>query len=502
MLLLKGMVSQKKPEKRWEKLLWELGKDKAFFYVTLDPERALGLEDILPNYTIICPYKSQFVYNLRDRVNCIQVFVLEEHLSAEEVKRIVERGTYGILQSDLVKSYINTICHIFLDRERYDKNKKGAWKEKKAQIIVLKNSQLVENFCSKQGWKLLAPKAKVAEQFENKISQYRLLNDIVPYPKSFITNLGEMHEKIKEAGCFRDFKGESFAFTIRGLKRSPPCVERKQLAALALSDTLVLQFNRGHSGNSTYFIKSRGDLEKLYKLFPNRQCKISQYIKGTTYTLNCVVLKNGEVITGSLSEQITGLKSATNNPNTTCGNDFSSPGSLKKARVKRIQEIARKVGKVLHKKDYRGLFGIDVIIENSSGRIYFIEVNTHQPASISFEAKLHRKIGKMPLLAYLMLDYMGCPTPHIGNPPIILPFFAKQIIYRNKSSKALTLNDVEKTHKDKGLLARIKYIKPNEEIYRVQKLKGFEICRPTSSGEPRPLLGGTFVSLREIFMRF
>ncbi len=409
----------------WVNQLKELGKNKAFFYVTLDPERALGIEDILPNYTIICPYKSQLVHNLRDRKNCGQVLVLEEHLSSKEVKKIVERGTYGILQSELVRKHIQKTCD----------------SRKNVYVLVLKNSALIEDFCKKQGWKLLAPKARIAEQFENKISQFRLLNDVVPYPRSFITNLEKMRKEAKVASCFRDFKGESF----------------------------VLQFNRGHSGNSTYFIKLRGDLEKLYKLFPKRECKVSEYIKGKTYTINCVVLKNGEVITGSLSEQITGLKSATTNPNTTCGNNFTSPQKLKNPRIRQVQDIAEKIGRILHKERYRGLFGIDVIMENGSGRVYFIEVNTHQPASISFEAKLHRKIGKMPLLAYLMLDYAGCPTPRNGEPPIILPFPAKQIIYRNKGNKTLRLSDIEKKYKDKGLLARIKLIKPNEELYRIQK---------------------------------
>jgi predicted ATP-grasp superfamily ATP-dependent carboligase len=226
--------------------------------------------------------------------------------------------------------------------------------------------------------------------------------------------------------------------------------------------TFVLQFNRGHSGNSTYFIKLKKDLEKLARLYPNREAKISEYIKGKTYTLNCLVLGNGEVLTGSISEQITGLKSATNNPNTTCGNDFDSPKKLHRRTIKSIQKIAENTGKFLHKHKYRGFFGIDVIIENNTNNAYFIELNTHQPASISFEAKLHRDIGKAPLIAQFILD------KKLKTLPIILPFPAKQVIYRNKTNKILKYSDIKRRAGEAGLISRMKFIKPNEEIYRVQ----------------------------------
>jgi len=432
----------------------------AFFYVTLDPERALGLEDILPNYTIICPYKSALVdkirniHNFRDRESYVRLIVLEEHMRMEEIAKIIKRGTYGILRwcADQADPPIPP-------------RRKG--RSNTQNILVLKNSALIENLCKKQGWRLLAPKAKIAEKFENKISQYKALKNIVPYPRSTVATL------FKLSGSDPDSYG------VRPRKK------------------LVLQFNRGHSGNSTYFIGSAGSpqvnfLDKLIKLYPKREVKISEYINGRTYTLNCLVLSNGEVLTGSISEQITGLKSATKNPNTTCGNDFDSPKKLSAKIIKAIQKIAEDAGKVLYKNKYKGLFGIDVIISlarsrhgtlhktdtENTNKIYFIELNTHQPASVSFEAKLHRKIGKVPLMAYFILDSLGdvrpaCrqgrgPTQHM--PPIILPISAKQIIYRNTTNKILKYKDIENKYAKKGLISRMKFIRPNEEIYRKQYL--------------------------------
>ena len=266
------MLRQGSAQVDLSKTLKKYIKNQAIFYVTLDPERALGLEDVLPNYTIICPYTSQLTEKLQK--DGVEILILEETMPAKKVEEIVGRGTYGILKSDFIQRYIAANV-----------------RDSTPHIMILKNSALIETFCKKQGWKLLAPAAKVAEQFENKISQYKLLKNIVPYPYSAIGNLSSV---------------ELLTFNVNNS-----------------INNYVLQFNRGHSGNSTFFINSQSDLKKLTKKFPRREAKISEYIKGKTYTLNCLVLKSGQVITGSLSEQITGLKRATNNPNTTCGNDFT-----------------------------------------------------------------------------------------------------------------------------------------------------------------------------------
>jgi len=204
----------------------------AIFYITLDPERALGIEDVLSDYTIICPYKSELVNKLKNRG--VNVVVLEDELKQKEVAEAIKKGTYGILQSDFLQKYITANVRSWTPH-----------------IMILKNSQLIEDFCKKLGWKLLAPKAKVAEQFENKISQYKLLSNIVPFPKSITTTLDNLTFNVNNS---------------------------------------VLQFNRGHSGNTTFFINSKKDLEKLAKKFPKREAKISEYIKGKTFTLNCLVL--------------------------------------------------------------------------------------------------------------------------------------------------------------------------------------------------------------------
>lgn len=389
----------------------------AFFYVTLDPERALGLEDILPNYTIICPFRSRLTNSLKQRG--IAIFILEDHMGVGKIKNIIKRGSYGMLQMDLIRNYMNETSYS---------------KAQNVNILVLKNSALIEAVCEREHWSLLAPEAKIVEKFENKITQFQALKDMVPYPESRISTIAEMYKNKK------------------------------------LTFPVILQFNRGHSGNSTLFIKSQEGIKEIYSAYPKREIKISKVIKGKTYTLNCLVLQKGQVLTGSISEQITGLPRATNNINTTVGNDYSSPWKFSRKNIEAVKKISVNTGKALYNAGYKGLFGIDVIIERDTQNVYFIEVNTHQPASIPFEAKLHRKLRKVPLMAYFILGIMNCKFQISTRdlPSIISPINARQVIYRNKSDKVINYASIYKKYKSKSLISRMKFIRPNEEIYRQQ----------------------------------
>lgn len=387
------------------------------FYVTKDPERATGIEDILGNYHIICPYKSQLAEQLKK--TGVPFFVIEEECP-EKLEKAMKEGTYGIIQLECVKEYIN-------------KESKGEI----PRILILKNSNLIETQCKEQGWELWAPKAKIATLYENKISQYRKLKNFVPFPKTIIENLENAEQAIKN---------EKFP--------------------------LVMQFNAGHSGEGTIILKDLSQLERYKQRFPKREVRIASFVEGKTYTLNALATKSGNIYTGSISLQLTGLPEATNNPSSTVGNDFQKPKEdLSEEKTAAIASIAQIVGMAMRKEGYLGLFGIDVILEEKTGAVHLIEVNTHQPASISFEARLHRTIGKLPLFLIWVRDMMEkdgyMPKEELLS-PILLPFAAYQILYRNKENRKVLAETLTLTGTPNIIPSRMKYISPNEELFRIQ----------------------------------
>lgn len=374
----------------------------AIFYVTKDPERATGVEDLLENYHVICPYSSTTTEALKEKG--VPVLV---------TNKAVEGGTYGMLQLPEVQDYITA-------------HKAGT----APALLVLKTSALIARVCRAERWNLWAPKADVAKKYEDKISQYKALHNVVLFPKTHTTTMNNVSENV-------------YPF--------------------------ILQFNAGHSGEGTHIIKNIEQLKHYREIFPNREVRVSQYIEGNTYTLNGLVTKAGDIYTGSISLQLTGLPEATNNRLATVGNDFGAAGNLTLKQADTIKNIAHTVGKVMAEDGYLGLFGIDVIVTPKG--IYFVEVNTHQPASISFEATLHRSVGATPLMLIFIRDMMeegGFSPKKSELPPTIFPHPASQIIYRNKKKEPVKLSDISFPPGNNVLPARMDVVNPGEELFRIQ----------------------------------
>lgn len=383
--------------------------DMAIFYITKDPERATGVEDLLENYHVICPHPSTTTEVLKK--NGVSVLVLDQD---------IEGGTYGILRLPTVQNYI--------------KEHASPTAGQAANILLLKTSTLIERVCSEQKWNLWAPKANVAKKYEDKVSQYNALAGIVPFPSSQITTI-------------RDIQMDTYPY--------------------------ILQFNTGHSGEGTHVIENAKQLERLQEKFPDRDVRVSHYIHGKTYTLNALVTKSGDIYTGSISLQLTGLPEATNNPAATVGNDFGAARELPQDQVDAIRDITKNTGHAMARDGYVGLFGIDVIVAEAG--VFFVEVNTHQPASISFEAVLHRSINTTPLMLIFIRDMMGeerlpasLPRGKADLPPIIFPYPASQIIYRNKQKESISRSLISLPPSDNILPARTNIVKPEEELFRIQ----------------------------------
>lgn len=202
-------------------------------------------------------------------------------------------------------------------------------------VLVFKNNVAIERYCKENSITLLNPPAELAERVENKITQVEL---------------------------FKEFLPEYHITKVKDIKMQPP---------------FVLQWAHAHSGEGTLYIE---DISEIKEKFPERDCRITKYIEGKTFTVNIVVGNTIEV--GNISEQITGLKPYTDNRFATVGNDWSAA-----APKKEIIELAQSVGAKMKELGWKGLFGIDVL---QGDRLYLIEINARQPASATYESTLQK----------------------------------------------------------------------------------------------------------------
>jgi hypothetical protein len=302
-------------------------------------------------------------------------------------------------------------------------------KELGAAVAVFQNTSRIERIAEEEGIELLNPKASLSKSVEEKISQIEFLGKDSSLLPPFHT------APVKDV----EFSGKRF----------------------------VLQFNHSHTGQGTYIIDSETELKRLRSLFPERECRVLDFVDGPVFTANVVV--GDKVLVGNPSYQITGLAPYTDLPFSTIGNDWALPHAPRYAKaLADIEEIARKVGARMKKAGWRGLFGIDAIHDEASGATYLLEINARQPASAVFESSLQRKAsakGATVFEAHL-LALLGMPLPESLIPVTRGAQVVKRVTTNEFSVDAASL-------RAKGL-AVIEYENDlhNKELFRIQSSAG------------------------------
>jgi len=300
--------------------------------------------------------------------------------------------------------------------------------KKKDYVLVFKNTPQIEKYCAEHGWKLLNPSAVLANQVEEKISQINWLGP-----------LAKLLPKYKIDICKNiSWTGKKF----------------------------ILQFNRSHTGSGTILITNKKQLNKLKQKFPNREARVAEYISGPLFTNNNIVWR-GKIILGNISYQITGLKPFTDLPFATIGNDWALPSKiLTKTQIKQYNKIATLVGKRLAKQGWKGLFGIDTVLNEQTGQLYLLEINARQPASATFEAELQQTntVFEAHLAALLNSPYQGQKLTKIKN--------GSQIIQRVLINTKKKIG--QKKQRKLGNLKIINYTnsKPGSDLVRMQNSGG------------------------------
>lgn len=313
----------------------------SLFYITNDAERAIGLENLLENYYIVALDDSDIFTNLHLRRK--NIFSFE---NARGELNELYRSSAKMLDEEIVKEYIESKSKDF----------------KKKYFQTFKITGAFESRAQEYGAELLNTSARLNMQFENKIPQFLNLSKAgIKFPETEIGKLGDFEFKKLE----KQMKGK-----------------------------FVVQFNRGHTGSGTIMIENKEDFDQLRSEFSERPARISKFIEGFAYTVNACVLENG-IFAGGLSYQITGVKDIAPSKGSTVGNDFAFREMITDQRKNEILQEIQKIGTAMQAQGFKGLFGVDLIINNDG--IFVIEINARQPASIPFYTKLQIKAGQVPL---------------------------------------------------------------------------------------------------------
>ena len=322
------------------------------FFIHPNVNFGIGLEKLINNFHIICSRKSDLIKYLSD--DSISIFCLNNRTI---------RNSAEILKNKKTLEFINQI------RKKTGNNQ--------PLIITFKPSPALEKICAENNFRYLGNNWKLNRELENKIKFNEILKELeIPSAESEIINADKIdYQKLKNKF------GENF----------------------------IVQLPRGFSGNSTFLATPQDKNPFLAKERSgedvNRKVKISKFIKGPTITLNACLLKSG-LLTSRPFYQVTGEKKLNRNLLGSCGNDFAIDLKLDKKALDKIYSYTKKVGGHLKTLDYKGIFGLDFMIDENNQEVHLIEINPRLTASIPVFTKLQIKNNELPFLALHILEFL------------------------------------------------------------------------------------------------
>lgn len=173
-----------------------------------------------------------------------------------------------------------------------------------------------------------------------------------------------------------------------------------------LGDDLVVQTSFGESGHGTCFVADRADWEAhASAITAEPQVKVMKRIDPLGLTLEACVTRCGTVV-GPLLIDIVAQREITTLESYWCGNEVCSP-EVRAAVYGTAADYAVRFGEELGKTGYRGYFGLDLLLDRATGKVYLGEVNPRIGGAGPVTYRACMSSGLPPLFLFHLLEYSG-----------------------------------------------------------------------------------------------
>jgi len=402
------------------------------FGVGVYPFHRLGPDDFLPDYRIVALRRS-----------------LDGELIKKDLKVVSIEKSLGTKHIREPRNATTVIGH--------PKTKRYFDKFKRIDILVYKTSTKMEKICEQNNWNLIASSKKFGKKlFENKIKFRRLLQELsIEVPPGKVCSVENLHY-----GHLLNSYGLPF----------------------------VIQHPTKGGGKGTFFINNKENFDKAYKKLrkptretylgeveekPTDEVIVTKYIEGPSPSITGCVTKHG-ILSTNIQHQILDIPELYNPEKGSglfCGHDwtfYNFSESIQKQAIK----ITEKVGKYFKKNNYKGIFGLDFVMDKESQKLYVIEANPRLLGSFPTLSMVQIYNNEPSILAFHMLEYLNIDYELNLNA-------INKLMRQNKKGSQIIMHNllnrwarIHKTVKpgiyqlDKN--GKVKYLRPG---YKLQDLK-------------------------------
>ncbi len=347
-------------------LFREIGEDYTFFGIGIHAFNRLGPQGFISRYQILCLEKS-----LEDSLikKDVAVFCLKDY--AKNYCSQAPKNSNTILKHAKTQQYI----------------KKNTFK-KQAVIIPYKPYVAMRKKARQNGWIIAANPCRFGKKlFENKILFRQLLirenlpvtpGEIINAPQEIITKFPRLKERY-------------------GLP-------------------LVVQHPSKGGGKGTFFIKSIEDAQKVLPLLEG-QTLILKFIKGPSPSITGCVTPWGIAYTRPqyqiLDQAVCHNLKANQGNGLWCGHDWTfSRDHLSPIALNNMYEATVRVGECLKSQNYKGIFGLDFIQDEDTGKVYISECNPRLLGSFPVMTMVQQQNSEVPILALHILAFLTLSPKH------------------------------------------------------------------------------------------
>ncbi|MBI1888767.1 MAG: ATP-grasp domain-containing protein [Candidatus Spechtbacteria bacterium] len=326
----------------------------------------LGLEHIAPNYRL-CALRDSLDTALIEKD--IEVLSLERGMGTKHIQ--APRNSTTVLSHPKTQAYL-------------------AQFENPA-IIVYKSSLKMERLCEQKQWTLVASPVKFGKKlFEDKIKFRKILQEIgVTPPRGEILSARNL-----------DF------YKIKNKYGTP----------------FVLQHPRRGGGKGTFFVSSQNDLlnairklqiqnvegKEVAENISNLEVIVAKYIHGPSCSITGCVTRHGILSTNPQYQliDIPELYNPAKGSGLFCGHDWSS-SRFSREIEQQAYDAVEKVGKYFQKLGYKGIFGIDFVLDGEKQKLYVTESNPRLLASFPTLTMVQIENNEPPIIAFHLLEYLN-----------------------------------------------------------------------------------------------
>jgi hypothetical protein len=166
--------------------------------------------------------------------------------------------------------------------------------------------------------------------------------------------------------------------------------------AASMGSRLVAQLNRGSSGSGTIYIRSEQDFLAAGARFGDALVWIAPHIGPVSLNINAIALSRSAVA-GYPSVQLVGLEELGCEPGAYAGNDFTSTAELPSKIINDVLAQTERIGLWLASLGYRGLYGMDFVVDLGSSKPYAVDLNPRWQGSTALATQGESCTGRLPL---------------------------------------------------------------------------------------------------------